>query len=333
MSASSKKPEADALRVLLELTRRLAEPLELEAQLKATTDAALALLPGDHASLRLLDDSKTELLSSARSGLGLTQPPASFRRGEGVVGAVAESGRATLVPDAHSDSRFIAHPMQGFDVRGVIVVPLIAAAEVVGVLSVSSAEPGIFDDEDRDIAQLIANCAVPAIEKSRLERLAMTDWLTRAYNHRYLAPRLAEELKRTQRSGDPFSLAMLDLDRFKDINDCFGHDVGDTVLRTFADRVRDEVRRQDVLVRRGGEEFVLLMPETGSAEALVVMERVRARVSAEPVFTEREGVAPTITVSIGIATWRGEPAEGLEQRADAGVYKAKREGRNRVIVV
>ncbi len=332
MAASSKRPETDALRVLLELTRRLAEPLELEAQLKATTDAALALLPGDHASLRLFDDNKTELLSNARSGLGVTQPPASFRRGEGVVGAVAESGRSTLVPDAHVDSRFIAHPMQGFDVRAVIVVPLIAAGEVVGVLSVSSAKPGIFDEEDRDLTQLIANCAVPAIEKSRLERLAMTDWLTRAYNHRYLAPRLAEELKRAQRSGDPLSLAMFDLDHFKDINDCFGHDIGDAVLRTFADRVRDEVRQQDVLVRRGGEEFVLLMPETGSAEALVVMERVRVRVSAEPVATEREGIAPMITVSIGIATWRGEPAEGLEQRADAGVYKAKREGRNRVVV-
>lgn len=332
MAADSNQTKRDALRVLLELTRRLAEPLELEAQLTATTDAALALLPGDHASLRLFDDHKTELISSARSGIGLTQPPASFRRGQGVVGAVAESGRATLIPDAQADPRFVAHPMQGFEVRAVIVVPLIAAGEVIGVLSVSSAESEKFDDEDRDLVQLIANCAVPAIEKSRLGRLAITDWLTRAYNHRYLAPRLGEELNRAQRSGEPLSLAMLDLDRFKDINDCFGHDVGDTVLRLFADRVREVVRQQDVLVRRGGEEFVLVMPDTGSAEALVVMERVRARVSAEPMVTEREGIAPTITVSIGIATWRGEPAEGLEQRADAAVYRAKREGRNRVIL-
>lgn len=319
--------------MLLDLTRRLAEPLELEAQLQATTDAALAILPADHASVRLFDDSRTELLSSARSGTGIAMPPASFRRGEGVVGAVAESGRATLVPDVLQDPRFVAHPAQGFEVRAVIAVPLIAAGEVIGVISVSSSSTGAFCEYDCDLAQLIANCAVPAIEKSRLQRLTITDWLTRAYNHRYLSPRLAEELDRARRHGVAFSLALLDLDHFKDVNDRFGHDAGDAVLRAFADRVRAEVRRHDVLVRRGGEEFVLLMPETDAAEALLIADRVRERVSAAPIAIEREGDAPTITVSIGVATWRGEPAEALEQRADAAMYRAKREGRDRVVVV
>lgn len=332
MPRSSPPTQPEALPVLLDLTRRLAAPLELEAQLQATTDAALAILPGDHASVRLFDDSKLELLSSARSGTGLTQPPASFRRGEGVVGAVAESGRATLVPDAHDDPRFVAHPTQGFEVRAVIAVPLIAAGEVIGVLSVSSERAAAFGTSDRDLAQLIANCAVPAIEKSRLQRLAITDWLTRAYNHRYLGPRLAEEVERARRHGDPLSVAMLDLDHFKDVNDRYGHDVGDTVLRVFADRVRDEVRRHDVLVRRGGEEFVLLMPETGSTDALLVAERIRTRV-AQPIPLEREGEPPVVTVSIGIATWHGEPPEALEQRADSAMYRAKREGRDRVVLV
>lgn len=174
----------NALPVLLELTRRLAEPSTLEAQLQATTDAALRLLPGDHASVRLFDESRTELLSSARSGTGATVPPASFKRGEGVVGAVADTGRATLVPDALDDPRFVAHPTQGFEVRSVIAVPLVGGGEVIGVLSVSGATAGAFAGEDRDLAQLLANCAVPAIEKSRLARLAITDWLTRTYNHR-----------------------------------------------------------------------------------------------------------------------------------------------------
>src|SRR5690606_4389619 len=141
------------LQVLLDLTRRLAEPIELEAQLQATTDAALALLPGDHASVRLFDEGKSELLSSARSGTGITQPPAQFRRGQGVVGAVAESGRSTLVPDALQDPRFIAQPTQGFAVRAVIAVPLVAGGDVIGVLSVSSARTGAFGAEHRDLAQ------------------------------------------------------------------------------------------------------------------------------------------------------------------------------------
>ncbi|AKF06020.1 diguanylate cyclase [Sandaracinus amylolyticus] len=321
----------DALHVLLDLTRRLAEPIELEAQLQATTDAALAILPGDHASLRLFDEGKSELLSSARSGTGVTQPPATFRRGQGVVGAVAESGRSTLVPDALEDPRFVAYPTQGFEVRAVIAVPLVAGGEVIGVLSVSSARTGAFGPEDRDLAQLIANCAVPAIEKSRLGRLAITDWLTRAYNHRYLAPRLEEEVERARRHAEPLSLALLDLDHFKRVNDAHGHDAGDAVLRAFVDRVRAEVRRHDVVVRRGGEEFVLIMPETGAADAFLVAERVRARVSGGPIALG-EGRETTITVSIGIATWRGERAQALEQRADAALYRAKGEGRDRVIV-
>lgn len=323
---------ADAIVVLLDLTRRLAEPLELEAQLKATTDAALALLPGDHASLRLFDDSKSVLLSSARSGTGVTQPPASFRRGQGVVGSVADTGRGTMIPDARVDPRFVEQPLQGFEVRAVIAVPLLAAGEVIGVLSVSSASAGAFVAEDRDLAQLVANCAVPAIEKSRLSRLAITDWLTRAYNHRYLGPRMIEEVERARRHGDPLSIALMDLDHFKDVNDRFGHDAGDVVLRAFADRVRDEVRRHDVLVRRGGEEFVLLMPETTSAEALLVAERVRERMAGEPIEIGRAGGPARVTVSIGIATWRGEPAEALAQRADAAMYEAKRAGRNRVVI-
>lgn len=320
----------DALTVLISLTRRLSEPIELEQQLQAITDAALELLPGDHASVRLLDESRSELLSSARSGTGVSQPPASFKRGQGVVGAVADSGRATLVPDAHSDPRFVAQPGQGFDVRSVIAAPLVGGGEVIGVLSVSAAQSGAFSAADRDLAQLLANCAVPAIEKSRLARLAITDWLTRAYNHRSLAPRMAEEIERARRHDLPLSIALMDLDHFKQVNDRLGHEAGDHVLRAFVDRVRTQVRAHDVLVRRGGEEFVLVMPETASSEAMLVADRIRARVASEPIRTAAGEV--TLTVSIGIASWQGEAGEALEARADAAMYRAKRAGRDRVVV-
>lgn len=321
----------DALEVLLELTRRLATEHSLEPALQATTDAALEMLPCDHASLRLFDESRRELLSTARSGAGTDRPPAPFRAGEGVLGIVADTGRAALVTDATTDPRF-ATRSTGFRVRSLVVAPLIAGGQVVGVVSASSAEPGAFGERHRDLAQLLANCAAPTIETARLAHLAITDDLTRAYNYRYLASRLPEEVGRARRYGDGFSVLMMDLDHFKRVNDSYGHAVGDEVLRGFVDRVRAEVREPDVLIRRGGEEFLLLMPSTRVEEACAVAERIRARVADRPITTTG-GKGIPLTVSIGVATWNpGEMGREVEGRADAALYRAKQAGRNRVEV-
>jgi diguanylate cyclase (GGDEF)-like protein len=319
------------LEVLLELTRLLGGERTLEEALQATSDAALEMLPCDHASLRLFDERRRELLSTARAGTGASEAPASFRVGEGVLGIVADTGRAALVTDTATDPRF-EQRTTGFSVGSLVAAPLIAGGRVVGVLSASAAEPESFVERDRDLAQLLANCAAPAIETARLERLAVTDDLTRAYNHRYLSSRLPEEVGRARRYGDGFSLLMMDLDHFKRVNDTHGHGVGDEVLRGFVDRVRAEVREADVLIRRGGEEFVLLMPSTDAGEARAVADRIRARVAERPIVTATGGDVP-LTVSIGIATWGAdEPGHRLEARADAALYRAKSAGRDRVEV-
>jgi diguanylate cyclase (GGDEF)-like protein len=319
----------EPLEVLLELTRTLAHERTLDDALQATTDAALEVLPGDHTSLRLLDDSRRELLSTARSGAGVHAPPAQFRAGEGVIGTVAHTGKAALIEDTASDPRFADRPI-GFAVRSLVAVPLVAGGHVVGVLSASSGVPGAFRERDRDLAQLLANCTVPAIETARLAHLAVTDDLTRAYNYRMLGPRLSEEVSRAERYGEPFSVLMMDLDHFKRVNDEHGHPVGDEVLRGFADRVRAEVRGADVLIRRGGEEFLLLMPSTTEEVAGTVAERIRVRVAQAPIVTA-SGTPVRITVSIGVASWiPGEDALALEARADAALYVAKQAGRDRV---
>ncbi|MBX3269126.1 MAG: sensor domain-containing diguanylate cyclase [Sandaracinaceae bacterium] len=321
----------DPLETLLGLTRLLSTERSLEEALAATTDAAMLLLPCDHASLRTFDDERRFLLSSARSGLGQGHRPASFRRGEGVVGIVADTGRPALVADARTDARFVARPDAGFEVRSLIAVPLFAGGNVVGVLSVSHAAPDVFGARDRDLAQLLANCTAPAIETARLARLAVTDELTRAFNYRYHHLRLAEEVGRARRYGDAFSVLMMDLDHFKDVNDRHGHQIGDEVLRGFVERLREEVREPDVVIRRGGEEFVLLMPSTDAGDAAQVAERIRAHVAAAPIATSGGGVP--LTVSIGVATWRADESGGaLEGRADEALYRAKAAGRDRVEV-
>lgn len=322
---------SDPLVVLLELTRKLTDELALEDALEAVTDAALPLLEADHASIRLLDDTGKELLCGARSGKGKSEKPFPFKPGQGVAGWVAVHGEVVRIDDVARDPRFVRRSDQGFEVATMLAVPLWSAGHVVGVLSVSREAHAPFDDREELLTRLLANCAVPAFERARLERLAVTDTHTRAFNRRYLVPRLTEEMARIARQGGELSLLLMDLDHFKRVNDEHGHAAGDRVLRDFADRVRGVTRVQDALVRWGGEEFVLVMPDTGTERALAVAERIRASTADRP-FDVGASEAIAQTVSIGQATWDGkEPPEELERRADAAMYTAKREGRDRIV--
>ncbi|HEY8090899.1 MAG TPA: sensor domain-containing diguanylate cyclase [Polyangiaceae bacterium] len=322
----------DALKdllVLLQLTEQLTDGRGLEDALRAVTDATIAILPGDHASIRLLDANRTHLLTSARSGTGVDAPSVEMRVGVGVSGWVLEHAEPLRIVDTKKDGRFIAVAGQGFAIASMVVEPMISEGVPIGVLSVSSPEPNAFSATDELLARLLANCSVGPIQRARLERLAVTDDLTLAFNGRYLATRLVEEMERARRTEKPLSVLLMDLDHFKLVNDKHGHAVGDQVLRVFVDRVRAATRRVDILVRRGGEEFVLLMPSTTTAQAAVIAERVRKHASDEVVVVG--GAKIRQTVSIGVATWNGrESADALQRRADDAMYYAKQLGRNRV---
>jgi len=320
-----------ALSVLMELTRLLAHERCLETALRAVTDAALDLLPADHTSVRVLDDSERELLAGARSGAGAAERPVSFQPNVGIAGWVVSHGEVALVDDCATDPRFFVAPGQGFSIRSILSVPLFVSGKVVGVLSVSSSKSHAFDEESETFARLLANCAVTPIDRARLERIAVTDAHTLAFNRHYLLPRLREELERARQTVTAPSVLLMDLDNFKQVNDTYLHQAGDTVLRVFADRVRKEVRRHDVLVRRGGDEFVLILPATGSVDAEVVARRIVASMTDETIDVGKAQL--TQTVSIGVATWDGhEVAEELEARADKALYAAKDAGKGCVVM-
>jgi diguanylate cyclase (GGDEF)-like protein len=320
-----------ALEVLLQLTAQLTDDRPLEEFLKAVTDATRDLISADHASIRLLDTSRTALLSGARSGTGEGDRPMQFKRGDGVLGWVVDNGQPVRIDDVEHDTRWLRGRAQAFTVRSLMAEPLWSSGEVIGVLSVTSPERARFGEDDQLFLRLVANCSAPPIERARLRRLAMFDDITMAFNHRYLVPRLVEEMERASRAAGDVSVLYMDLDHFKSVNDKFGHAVGDAVLRVFADRVRKAVRRVDILVRRGGEEFVLIMPATGATQAHATGQRIQQTLSAEPF--DLEGVRIHQTVSIGVATWdKRETPEQLERRADDAMYEAKRLGRNRVVV-
>ena len=321
-----------ALDVLLQLTAQLTDDRPLEEFLKAVTEATLELLHADHASIRLLDTTRTSLLTGARSGTGEEDRPMEFKRGEGILGWVIEHGQPVRIGDAEHDTRWVKAQGQTFDVRSIMAEPLWSSGEVIGVLSVTSPTAAAFDDEDQLLLRLLANCSAPPIERARLRRLAMFDDTTMAFNHRYLTPRLVEEMERAGRTMGELSVLYMDLDHFKSVNDNHGHAVGDVVLRMFADRVRKVVRRIDVLVRRGGEEFVLIMPATGATQAHASGHRIQQTLYSEP-FELEGNLRIRQTVSIGVATWdKRETPDQLERRADEAMYEAKRLGRNRVVV-
>jgi diguanylate cyclase (GGDEF)-like protein len=253
----------------------------------------------------------------------------SLRAGEGIAGWSLESGRSVRVDDVQIDGRFKPASRQGFAIRSMVAAPLCASGSVVGVLSASSPSVGAFAARDERLAQLLANCSVPPLERARLERLAMTDELTLAFNARYLRAHLARSLEQAGADPGP-SLLLVDLDDFKVVNDSLGHAAGDRVLRGFADRVRDAVRQLDALVRRGGDEFALVMPGATLEQARAVAERLRRDLAEVPFDV---GGRPVVqTVSIGVATWnRREKVDELEARADQALYAAKGRGRNRVV--
>jgi diguanylate cyclase (GGDEF)-like protein len=161
--------------------------------------------------------------------------------------------------------------------------------------------------------------------------MARTDALTGCYNRRALFERLEREVERVKRYDQGLALLLVDLDKFKDVNDARGHLAGDSVLRQVGDMLRREARSVDIVARFGGDEFVLVLPETTQEGAVIFAERLRKRIGDHD-FAET-GAALYVTVSAGVAAMSGsqsETAEGLIARADAAMYEAKGGGRNQV---
>ncbi|MBI3037618.1 GGDEF domain-containing protein, partial [bacterium] len=181
----------------------------------------------------------------------------------------------------------------------------------------------------------LASQAVIAFENARLYSLAITDSITKLYVHRYFQLRLDEEVKRSQRYNSTMSLLMCDIDHFKEINDTYGHQQGDLILKEISNILRRDIRVTDIPARYGGEEFVIILPETAMDDAKIVAERIRRDI-AKFEFPALAQNQPAIhaTISIGVAGFpiNANNKDELIQKADSSMYQAKGSGRNRVIL-
>lgn len=165
------------------------------------------------------------------------------------------------------------------------------------------------------------------LKSAELERLAVIDGLTGAYNHRHLLKRLDAELEKAKRYHRALSILLLDIDHFKLVNDNYGHLTGDEALRQFTTVITNQSRDVDIFGRYGGEEFVLIMPETSERDAGTLAERIRAAISSHSF----PGVEGSITVSGGLVQFQGEESSALIKEADRRLYLAKKQGRNRIV--
>ncbi len=226
--------------------------------------------------------------------------------------------------------------------HSVALLPLMRQQALMGSLNFGSDDAERFTryhatDILSHLASIASFCLENVINRARLTRSGFTDVLTGWHNRRYLQVRLREELARARRQRTSLACLLFDLDRFKGVNDRYGHLAGDDVLREVARRVGAEVRTSDVAARFGGEEFALLLPDTGPEDAGQMAERIRLSVRDTPVRVS-DSEALTVTISIGVAMIEPAEREGdprelgelLLQRADVALYRAKELGRDRV---
>jgi len=208
-------------------------------------------------------------------------------------------------------------------------MPLIAKEKILGTLNVSKAEAESFTERDFELFKNLANQAAIAIDNARLYRYAVTDEMTKLYNHRYFQQRLDKELQRCDRYQSHLSLIIIDVDHFKAFNDTYGHQEGDRVLKTVASLIEDNIREIDIAARYGGEEFTVICPEKNTDGAIVPAERIRKAI--EQYDFRINGQSVPLTISTGIACYPEIANNKIDliKKADLALYYSKKTGRNK----
>lgn len=316
--------------------RTLSSSLDLNRTLAAVVDASMESLRAEAAALYMLRPGQRELYVKVARHLpdGLVRERVEV--GAGLVGWVAQTGSSACLP---RDAGSIPVPSgEASRDEVALLVPLFnpQQGDVLGVLALyGRTSGGVYTPSDVHTLESFASQASVAIENVRLHRLteqaSVTDSLTGLWNLRYFERRAEEEVERATRFGHHLALLVADIDHFKAVNDRFGHPAGDRVLVEVSRRMGDEVREVDTLARIGGEELVLVLPETSVEGALQTAGRIRRRVGASPIAT---GVGEvTVTISLGVAAFpqHGTTAAELLRAADRAMYAAKAAGRDRVM--
>ena len=281
----------------------------------------------DHIGIGLLDYGTKEIEIKAEAGATAHAMGKRIPLGTGILGRVARTGERALVQNA------LPGNLTGIlsDSRAVLCIPITYGESLLGVLNIESRNENAFSPQDvlilNTLADLLATALHNAFVFQKLQQQSITDGLTGIKTRRFFWEALSAEWKRASRSGRPFSVVLIDLDKFKEVNDTMGHFEGDLVLARVGRLLEQKSRQSNVVARYGGDEFIVLMPETGAEQAQVLAERLRQWIASDPMLAEHD-----VTGSFGVASFprHGFSIEDIIRVADAGMYVSKRSGGNLV---
>jgi diguanylate cyclase (GGDEF)-like protein len=318
------------VRVLAAAAVDLQRHSSLSSVLQLFVERAAELLEVRRVSVRLVDKAG-QLPTRVRAGEAV-HDSANFTVGEGLVGWIAEHGQPLRIGRAEDDPRFVERPGRREPIGAFLGVPLLHGRTCIGVVAAVHPARDYFTVEHEEILTVLAAVAAPHVELARLERLTQLDPLTGALNRNGLEATFPE----LAALPPPLSIAILDIDHFKQVNDQHGHALGDEVLRAVARLLMSQLRATDAVVRYGGEEFLIILPGVGLRHAERALERSRASIAEASLAKNaaKNSDRPVrVTVSAGVAQRReNETRNDVIARADAALYLAKRAGRNRVAI-
>ena len=327
----------DDLMVFHQLARSLNSTLDLDAILRTILEQMERLITADMWTLLMMGDSRQELYYAIAAGNGEhALRDLRVRVGEGIAGWVAEHAETLIVPESEEDDPRLHQSLTAdrLIVRSVVAMPLRGRKGVQGVIEILNPRSSEMTDYTIAFLHILCDHAAIAIENAqdvaRIQQLTITDDTTGLYNVRHLYKILEEQIERTRRHGRPISLAFIDLDSFKLVNDVHGHLIGSELLGRVGTRLKELARPKDMCFRYGGDEFVVMMPETTAPDALQVatdlhQELIHTR------FPMSNGLELTASASVGIATCPPESAvHAIIGAADARMYAVKNNGRGKV---
>jgi diguanylate cyclase (GGDEF)-like protein len=327
------KRMVDELAALNEIGKALTSSLDISEVMQLILEKVSELLKPSNWSLLLLDQQTGELLFQAARGPGSDKLKGlRLAPGEGIAGHVATTRQPLKVDDVREDHRFSSRfdAQTSFHSRSILCTPLISRDRVLGVIElVNGAKDGRFTDEDLRTLRTVTDYAAIALENAqnfaKVQELTVLDDHTGLYNSRHLKRMLDTEVVRAMRFGHPVSVIFFDLDRFKQINDQRGHQSGSRALREVGQLLTRTLRQTDIAVRYGGDEFVVVLPETSRDQALEAARRLRDEMAASTFLADEKPGPIRITASFGVATFPddGQAPDELLRRADEAMYRVK----------
>ena len=327
--------------VFHELGKALTSSLQLDQVLRTIMEKINEVLRPDTWSLLLMDTDKQELYFQIATGKGAEKlKDVRIKVGQGLAGWVAEAGKAVVVPDTSQDSRFFSQvdTTTKMETRSIVAVPVRFREQCLGVIElINCVGPEGFSARDLALLEALADYAAIAIENARhvqrIHELTITDDCTSLYNARHMNFMLDTEIYRSHRYAFEFSLIFIDLDHFKQINDTHGHLMGSKLLAEIGAAIKDKCRLIDLAFRYGGDEFVILLPQTSKENAMGVARRLH-KLIRETKWLAEPGLNVNITASVGVASYPTDSRTKAEllHLADDAMYLVKNTTRDCVAV-